>query len=79
MSSSTPPRFFEHEFTKAARSTAEGGECVRLARKDGFVAVYSDRPGCGWGSPVATFTEQEFAVFAEALANGEFGDFPVSG
>jgi hypothetical protein len=42
------------------------------------VAVYSDRLGCGWGSPMATFTEQEFAVFAEALAKGEFGTFPVS-
>jgi hypothetical protein len=79
MISSTVPEFFEHEFHKARRSTDDGGACVQLARKDGFVAVYSDRPGCGWGSPMATFTEHEFAVFAEALANGEFGDFPMSG
>jgi hypothetical protein len=79
MSRSTAPEFFEHEFRKAQRSTDQGGECVRIACKDGFVAVYSDRPGCGWGSPMATFTEHEFAVFAEALVNGEFGDFPVSG
>lgn len=78
MSSTTTPEFFEHEFRKAQRSTDQGGACVRLARKDGFVAVYSDRSGCGWGSPMATFTEQEFAVFAEAMAKGEFGSFPVS-
>lgn len=78
MSSSAPPEFFEHEFRKAQRSTDNGGACVQIARKDGFVAMYSDRPGLGWGSPMVTFTDQEFAVFAEALDNGEFGAFSVA-
>jgi hypothetical protein len=78
VSSSAAPEFFEHEFRKAQRSGDDGGACVQIARKDGFVAMFSDRPGCGWGSPLVTFTDQEFAVFAEALTNGEFGTFSVS-
>lgn len=77
MNSSTAPEFFEDEFRKARRSGDDGGACVQIARKDGFVAMYSDRPGLGWGSPMVTFTDQEFAVFAEALGNGEFGTFAL--
>lgn len=56
------------EFTKARRSHLDGQDCVYFGSANGMVYLYeSDNPGV-----VLATTAGKWAVFAEAVAQGEF-------
>jgi hypothetical protein len=69
----SPPRFADHEFRKAARSEPKKN-CVRVARRDGWVEMRDDKL---LGTPAyevraLRFTEEEFdAYLASIRADGQ--------
>ncbi|QWF78680.1 DUF397 domain-containing protein [Amycolatopsis sp. CA-230715] len=63
----SPPRFADHEFRKAARSEPKQN-CVRVARRDGWVEVRDDKLQ---GRP-------EYATRALRLTEADFDDYQMA-
>lgn len=65
------PTFAEHEFRKATRSNPDR-ECVRVARRDGWVEVRDDKTSFGAPDDVRlTFSDEQFDAY---LAGEQSGD-----
>lgn len=72
-----PPRFAEHEFRKATASNPDR-ECVRVARRDGWVQIRDDKTV--FGAPDdhrLTVTEAEFDSFLAGARAGVLDGHPL--
>ncbi|RKT86356.1 protein of unknown function [Saccharopolyspora antimicrobica] len=68
---STPPTFAEHDFRKASASQPNK-ECVRVARRDGWVELRDDKTA--FGAPDdhrLVFTEAQFDQFLTSTRSGQ--------
>jgi len=70
--------FSEDEFVKSRHSNGPTGGCVRLASKQGVVAVYSDLEPFPGSDRVQRFTVEEFSTFLRSAKEGEFDDLLTS-
>lgn len=67
---STPPAFAERDFRKASASHADQ-ECVRVARRDGWVELRDDKTTFGAQDDLRLlFTESEFDRFLAGVRSG---------
>lgn len=67
----SPSRFAEHEFRKATRSEPKQ-DCVRVARRDGWVEMRDDKlKGTpAYETQVLRFTEDEFDAYLASIRAG---------
>ncbi len=67
---STPPAFAERDFHKASASHANQ-ECVRVARRDGWVELRDDKTAFGAPNDLRlVFTETQFDAFLSGVRSG---------
>lgn len=72
--SSTLPVFAQREFRKASASQPNR-ECVRVARRDGWVEVRDDKTTFDGPEDVRlVFTEAQFDAFLRGMRSGETSD-----
>ncbi|MEV5544368.1 DUF397 domain-containing protein [Saccharopolyspora shandongensis] len=68
---STPPAFAERDFRKASASHANQ-ECVRVARRDGWVGLRDDKTPFGAHDDLRlVFTEPQFDAFLAGVRSGQ--------
>jgi hypothetical protein len=79
------PTFTVREFRKATRSSPNQN-CVRIARKQGWTAVWDDKRSTAATTPVTTLpdtelillTDAEFDSYQTAVRDGDAGNAPLS-
>jgi hypothetical protein len=79
------PTFTVREFRKATRSSPNQN-CVRIARKQGWTAVWDDKRSTAATTPATTLpdtellllTDAEFDSYQTAVRDGDAGDAPLS-
>jgi len=80
-----PPTFTVREFRKATRSSPNQN-CVRIARKQGWTAVWDDKRGTPATTPTTTLpdtelillTDAQFDDYQTAVRSGAADDSPLS-
>ncbi|GAA1961732.1 DUF397 domain-containing protein [Amycolatopsis minnesotensis] len=67
----SPPRFADHEFRKATRSEPKK-ECVRVARRDGWVEVRDDKlqGSPAYATRALQLTAADFDAYQRAVREG---------
>ena len=61
----------KEEFRKSSFSPTSDGQCVAVAKRPGFVAVYNDALPFG-EAPIMECTTKEWNAFVLGVQNGEF-------
>src|SRR2546423_1775543 len=69
-----PPTFTVREFRKATRSSPNQN-CVRIARKQGWTAVWDDKRGTPATAPETPLPDTELILLTDA----QFDDYQVAG
>lgn len=71
---STPPAFVEHDFRKASASQPNK-ECVRVARREGWVELRDDKATFGAADDLRlVLTEPQFDTFLADVRSGQTAD-----
>ena len=68
-----PPSFTVREFRKATRSSPNQN-CVRIARKQGWTAVWDDKRGTAATTPETTLPDTELILLSDA----QFDDYQTA-
>lgn len=62
---------FSHSTWQKSTRSQQSGQCVELARTDGWIGLRDSKEP---GGPVLVFTAEEFATFLDGVVKNEFDD-----